>query len=170
VHHLYHGSFYQTDELKPGLAHTGDLTRWDQTESNAYLYATDDREEAIRQGIASAIEKCFDVDRHHTSATAFEIYYAPDAKRKPTIEAINKLHIYLYTIDFTDHDGWMIVNNQHNGLKDKEYKTLRTLREQVTQRDLIRVGEYLKHHQLKLIEEVPTPSNESHTLYRWMGV
>lgn len=163
--HLYHGSFYDAEELKPGLQHSGELTQWDQTESNAYLYATNDREEAIRQGISSAIEKCFDVHRHHTSAHVFDIYYDPSAKRKPTIDGIDKIQIYLYTIDYVPTDGWEVVNNKHNGLKDKEFRTLRTIRDHLEKKEIIQVGEYLKHHKLNLIEEVPISSSESY--WRW---
>ena len=39
---LYHGTGFNDLVLKPGYEHTGKEIKWDETESNRYLYATAD--------------------------------------------------------------------------------------------------------------------------------
>lgn len=167
---LYHGSKFQQTELKPGLQHSGELTEWDKTESNAYLYATNDREEAIRQGIASTIEKEFDTSRFHITSTHFDVFYLKDAQRKPTADAIEKLVIYLYTINRSEHDGWHPVDNPHNGLKGKEFKTTRTMKQQIASCETIVVKDWLEHHHVHLTVGVDqaTPSTEQHRVNSWL--
>lgn len=161
---LYHGSKFQQEELKPGLQHSGELTEWDKTESNAYLYATNDREEAIRQGIASTLEKEFDIARFEITATHFDVLYAAGAKRRPTADKVEALTIYLYTIAHTSNDGWFEVNNPHNGLMGKEYKTVRTMKDQIVKRETITVKDWLesKRVDLRVSPCIDEPSMEQH--------
>lgn len=115
---LYHGSGYKQTELKPGIHHTGEVQRWDKTESNEWLYATSLMEEAIAQGLASVIEKCWKLSRFQSSDRLITIYVDGPA---PTREDIIKLSVYLYVIQW-DETVWSKVDNVHNGM-ESEYKT-----------------------------------------------
>lgn len=119
---LYHGSGYKHSELKPGIHHTGKLQRWDNTESNEWLYATTMREEAIAQGLASVIEKNWSLTRFQSTDRSIVIYI--DGK-VPTYADIVKLTVYLYVIQWDDAH-WTKVDNVSNGM-ESEYKTKTTI-------------------------------------------
>lgn len=163
--YLYHGSKFKQDSLKPGIHYTGNITRWDETESNEYLYATPDREEAIRQGIASTIEKMFDIDRFELNKKHMLLKYSPDAKKLPSLDAIMGLTIYLYTIHYRKEDGWMVVNNKVNGLGDREYKTAHSLSHQIFTREEIHAKDWLKDVDIEFHPPILTPSQEAFQRY-----
>jgi len=52
---LFHGSGFDQSELMPGFYRSGNLVKWDETESNMFLYTTTEREVAIGQGFASTV-------------------------------------------------------------------------------------------------------------------
>lgn len=116
--HLYHGSGYKHPELKPGIMHSGELQKWDQTESNEYLYATTLMEEAIAQGFASCIEKDYKLSRYQSAGDTITIYIDGPV---PSLRELSGLTMYLYKIDW-DKSIWVKVDNLHNGMNN-EYKT-----------------------------------------------
>jgi len=116
--HLYHGSGYKQDELKPGFMHSGELVEWDKTESNEWLYATELMEEAIAQGLASTIEKSFKLCRYQSSGNEVTMIFEGKA---PTRQEIDLLEVHLYKIDWVKN-MWVSVDNLHNGMVN-EYKT-----------------------------------------------
>jgi hypothetical protein len=120
---LYHGSLFKQNEIQPGFNHTKKLVQWDVTESNQWLYATSEREEAIRLGIGSGTEKAFDSERYATIGDDIYIYC-----RKPIdLSAFFDMTIYLYTFPFRGDDGWVKVMNPHNNI-ETEWKTQETVR------------------------------------------
>lgn len=116
--HLYHGSGYKQTELKPSYMYTGEIVRWDKTESNEWLYATVSMEEAITQGLASVVEKTWKLSRFKSDGRKLTFQF--DGKL-PTVQEIAALSVYLYKIDWIK-ELWVKVNNVHNGM-DNEYKT-----------------------------------------------
>lgn len=116
--HLYHGSGFKHDELKPGIMHSGELVKWDKTESNEWLYATTLMEEAIAQGFASAIEKHWQLARFQSSEDKITIIVDG---RLPSMRELEGLVLYLYKIDWIT-ELWVKVDNLHNGMTN-EYKT-----------------------------------------------
>lgn len=116
--HLYHGSGYKHPELKPGIMHSGELQKWDKTESNEWLYATTLMEEAVAQGFASVIEKHWNLSRYQSHGdTVVVIIDGP----LPSQRELEALQVYLYKIDW-DTNLWAKVDNMHNGMTN-EYKT-----------------------------------------------
>lgn len=120
---LYHGSGFEQTELKPGYKHTKKLVTWDNTESNAYLYATIYKEAAELLGISSSLEKKFELHRtqiNEESKTVNLIFY----NDIPDKEELFKVPVYLYTIPFTD--AWRKNTNKVNNIEG-EYKTVETI-------------------------------------------
>lgn len=122
--YLYHGSMYKQPELMPGFKRSGELVQWDQTESNEWLYASSDRDEAIMLGISSAIEKNWLLDRYHYDAKRKEITI--DTSEHFTLSDVMKLPVYLYTIAGESDDRWVPNLNLNNGILS-EYKTQNTV-------------------------------------------
>lgn len=121
--HLYHGSGYQQDELKPGFMHSGEVVRWDTTESNEWLYATTVMEEAIAQGFASVVEKHYRLVRFQSSGN--DVILIVEG-RLPTRKELEELAVFLYKIDW-DTRIWVRVDNPHNDMEN-EYKTKSIIR------------------------------------------
>lgn len=117
---LYHGSGYKHTELKPGFHHTGVEVKWDEVESNHFLYASTIREDAIDQGFASTMEQKFAIRRYNSSPRVISIQLDPAVEVK--VEDIEKIKIYIYRITKRPGDGWVKNNNPHNGLKT-EWRT-----------------------------------------------
>lgn len=120
---FYHGSLYKQKELMPGFKRSGELTTWDVTESNKNLYVSTDREEAIRLGIGSALEKVFDSDRFATHGDDLTVY----CRKSIDLEAFWDLEVYLYTIPNREADEWVKNNNPHNNI-ETEWITQNTVR------------------------------------------
>lgn len=115
---LYHASAFLHEELKPGIEHSGVLTNWDVTESNEWLYATTDREEAISQGLASVVEKKWRLSRYQTNGDKIVLHFE---RNPPTRKELNELSIYPYSINWESW-VWTKVDNKHND-SWSEYKT-----------------------------------------------
>jgi len=107
----------------PGFLRSGVLVEWDKTESNRFLYATSVLNTAWELGFASSIEKAFDIERFHVHQGKILI----QTQEPITVEDLEKVPVYLYTIHYQDKDGWVKNFNEHNGL-DTEYKTKQTIR------------------------------------------
>lgn len=122
IENLYHGSLYDQTELMPGFKHTGKVVYWDGgIESNKWLYATTVKEEAIRLGLGSALEKTFETDRFSYVDDLFFIW----CKNQISKEQLYKLEIYLYTIPF-DEKVWVKNDNPYNKI-DTEWVTQKTV-------------------------------------------
>lgn len=111
---LYHGSGYKHTELKPGFQHTGVEVKWDEVESNHFLYASTVREDAIDQGFASLMEQKFAIK--HYQSTGGRVRIVLDPAFPVTAEEIEKLTIFVYRIKQRPNDGWVKNNNPHNNL------------------------------------------------------
>lgn len=109
---LYHGSSYKTDILKPGIIYTGEKVMWDGTESNEWLYATVNEQDAVILGFFSYIEKNHDGISFQMNNK--ELVITSD------LFDISGINIYLYSIN--KNDDWVLVDNKNNGY-GKEYKT-----------------------------------------------
>lgn len=113
---LYHGSAYLTDTLKPGFEHTKTLKEWDNTENNTWLYASQDKDEACLNALASILEENFHANRVAFNSEQIRIY----STHTITENEVRKLTVILYTIDNTE--TFIHVNNNYNG-STTEYKT-----------------------------------------------
>jgi hypothetical protein len=118
---LYHGAIGEYSSLMSGFSRTGELVKWDETESNQYLYATSSREEAISQGFASIVEKHWRLARYRTKGREIEISVEAGTTL-PTLSQLRNLVICLYTIKTYPEHAWVKNTNEFNGL-DTEYKT-----------------------------------------------
>lgn len=118
-HFLYHGSGYEQTQLMPGFLHSGVEERWDETESNKWLYASTEKEVAIELGVGSAIGHVHHMERFSTHGD--EVIITTSGKRLTLAEAI-KIPAYLYCIIPKEKDHWVKNNNRTNGL-DTEWKT-----------------------------------------------
>lgn len=116
---LFHASFYFAQTLQPGFYASGTEVKWDETESNRFLYATTNRDEAVDQGFFSAMEKIGSLNRIHSSDGSILV----DCDNPEELSKhMQKASIHLYCLDALISDQWVPVNNKHNGLQD-EYKT-----------------------------------------------
>ena len=122
---LYHGSAFKQDELMPGFRHSGKLVTWDKYESNAFLYATTEKEQAKLLGIMSGIEKKYSLKHTRFDVNQKTIDLTFDG-RHPHVDDIMASPVYLYTIPLNEQ--WKRVNNPVNGI-DTEYKTSATIKE-----------------------------------------
>lgn len=154
---LYHGSSYKQTELKPGIAYTGKKVEWDETESNEFLYATTDRQEAISQAFASMLEKHFGLTHYQTSGKTIKAKL--EADKLPPIKELVKHKLYLYTIVNKDEDGWKKNSNKANGL-ETEYKTQDSIKKNILKVKEIDLEKWLDEHTLKL-------SLEGLASFRW---
>lgn len=121
---LFHGSPWKTDDLKPGFLRTGKLKEYDQTESNRYLYATDQIDEAVFQGFCSLLERHYDIASFHSEGKLIEIRM--DSFVLPTIAAVSWLELWCYHIVTLEEDGWERVNSEQNP-GYPEYRTQSTI-------------------------------------------
>lgn len=122
---LYHGSGYKQTELKPGFKHSGELVNWDKYESNDYLYVSSHRNTAILLGIASALEKKFDLE-HTNIDEAKRVVRLKFRDKPPSSDALYDIDVWVYTIGYNDADEWVHNRNPFNNIKT-EYKTKNTI-------------------------------------------
>jgi hypothetical protein len=137
---LFHGSMYEQDELMPGYKRSGVLHSWDECESNEWLYATTNLDEAIRQGLYSLLAQQFDVKRVSSAGKQVVIEIYPDQKppqldayerfKNNSQEFFNTFKIYLYSIDQRDKDEWVRNHNPHNHLTT-EWKTQSVIKDAI---------------------------------------
>ncbi|MNH65402.1 hypothetical protein D3C73_174110 [compost metagenome] len=144
--HLYHGSGYKQPELKPGIMHSGELQRWDKTESNEFLYATTLMEEAIAQGLASVIEKHWNLSRYQSSGDTITIIVDGPL---PSLKELQALTVYLYKIHW-EKSVWVLVDNLHNGMSN-EYKTKQVIGGKMIEScEPVDLSNWLKHKKIEI--------------------
>jgi hypothetical protein len=154
---LYHASGYKQEELMPGFKRSGKHVKWDVTESNDWLYATIDRAEAISMAFAAGVEKKAKVARYKTAGKNIDVTLR--SGHAPSHGDLHEIEIYLYTIHYDPKDGWIPVNNNHNGLIG-EYKTRQTIEKNIESRVQIDVADFLKNKQLNFsMESMPAWAN-----------
>lgn len=151
--YLYHGSAFRQQELKPGFAHTKELVRWDNSEDNTWLYASDDKDAATMLGISSAIEKKFKLDRYQCDDKAKKIVI--DVSEPLTVADIHKLHVVVYSIKAEADDGWMANHNPANGING-EYKTQRTIDKNIIRCEDVRIADALRGWRVTINVTEPT--------------
>lgn len=123
---LFHGSAFNDRILKPGFEHTGVEVRWDETESNRFLYATTDKDAAIGLGWASSIEKSFELDRFKFEGDTLVIELSPK-HQGVSLRDLLACSVFLYTLKPKPEDQWVLVDNAVNNFKS-EYKTQATIK------------------------------------------
>lgn len=117
---LYHGSCWKRNDgiLMPGFFHSGELKKWDKTESNKFLYADENKDESIRQAIYALIERDFKVVKIHGSEGKIII----EAHDVILPKDILGQTVYLYMVPKLSKDDWAKVGNEVNGMTT-EWKT-----------------------------------------------
>ena len=143
---LYHGSGYKQEELKPGYQHSKKLTVWDQYESNAYLYATSNRDSAMLLGFSSAIEKKYKLNKTKIDE-AKKTIYLEFGEPTPSLDNLFDTEVYLYSIPY-DSVIWQKNNNPFNNI-DTEYKTTSTITK-INDREQLNLHEVLSDYQIQL--------------------
>lgn len=123
---LYHGTGFNDLVLKPGYEHTGKEIKWDETESNRYLYATTDKESAIGLGWASSIEKSFELDRFKIEGDILVIELS-SKHRQVGLKELLECPVFLHEFKPKSTDHWELVGNAVNNFQS-EYKTNETIR------------------------------------------
>lgn len=122
---LFHSSAFAVTELKPGFLITGEEVRWDETESNKFLYATEDKDFASQMGFATAIDKHTMMNEFHSKDDLIEIVL--DKESQPMSRGLLKtINYYLYTIRFRLGDKWIKNENPINNAPN-EWKTDRPI-------------------------------------------
>lgn len=144
---LYHGSGFDQDELMPGFLRSGKLVKWDETESNEWLYTTTDKQEAISQAFASMIEKTYESTAYSTEGNRIRIVFPKEVT--PSVAELKKLVLFLYTIRLEDSDGWVKNNNEHNQIKT-EWKTQAIIDRHIVHKEQIDLHAWLANKQLDL--------------------
>lgn len=148
-HLLYHGSRFEQPELMPGFLRSGELVKWDETESNEYLYTTTDKNTAYELGFASSLEKEFDIDRFHVHKGVIII----QTQERITDKMLEQLPVFIYTIPFLREDCWHKNSNDHNGL-DTEYKTKNTI-DNIHSCEQLDVKKWLCNFEVKIGKNFP---------------
>lgn len=140
---LYHGSCWKRNDgiLFPGYFHSGELKKWDETESNKFLYADEDKNEAIRQSIYALVERDFKVVKIHGSEgkiiiEAHDVILPKDILSKT---------VYLYMVPMLEKDEWTPVKNKVNGML-REWKTPCAVK--YTDMHHIRVSQFLRGYEI----------------------
>lgn len=146
--YLYHGSAYLQQEIQPGFNHSGNLVKWDGSEDNTWLYASDDKNDAVMLGISSAIEKKFKLDRYAYDQKARTLKI--EVSESLTMRDITNLHVVLYTIKATAADGWMANHNPQNNISG-EYKTQHVIKDNLVNRENIDVARALNGLRVNIV-------------------
>lgn len=136
---LFHGSAFNTKILKPGIKYAKKLITWDGTESNEFLYASIDKEEAIAMSFASLLEKRLQIDKFQVDEDTIIITSSVEINQS----AFKETKLYLYTIKTSEDQKWFKVNNKHNG-SDDEYKTKEDIQSGCFDKEVIILSEWLK--------------------------
>lgn len=121
---LYHASAYRHSELMPGYKRSGKLVRWDNVETNEWLYASTELETVKALGLASAIEKKYQLDRFLFNGNTLTLHFP--VHTSVSLNQIKKLDVWVYTIATQEEDGWIENKNPVNSL-DTEWKTQATI-------------------------------------------
>lgn len=150
---LYHASSYLHDELKPGIAYTGEKVQWDEFESNEWLYATSNKEKAIEQGLASAVEHRWLLHRFQSTGDSL-VFTFDHGSHRPSRRDLEQLQIYLYVIHPHVADGWVKNHNPHNKLRS-EYRTQNTVRDRIISASLVDIKQWLHGKNVSLLDAKP---------------
>jgi hypothetical protein len=154
--HLYHGSGFDQNELMPGFKRSGKVVKWDNTESNEWLYVAVTKEEAVSMGFASVIEKNYLLDRYKSHGKDIVIFI--ESGRLPTLAELLKLDVYLYTIQKDDKHEWVLVNNPTNDIKE-EYKTKHTLTDCIISKEKIDIVKWAAGKSIKVVDKKHAANN-----------
>lgn len=154
---LYHGSAYRTSLLKPGLKASMAPKHYDQTESNAYLYATPERDEALFHAFCGIIEHHYNAKRVRKDQDQIQIDL--EDSLVPTLAALSPLQLYLYRFCPEPDDQWVLVDSAQNP-GYPEYKSQAEIGQERFQRTSLPVGTWLDSHKVNFV----TPSGQSYTL------
>jgi len=122
---LFHGSTFLSKTLMNSYDITGELRKWDETESNRFLYATTDKDEAVRQAIYSSLERIHGATRFKTEADESGVLFVTvtgPLTQSQLEQAVAQTSVYLYQITTNKFHDWKLVNNLVNSLQD-EWKT-----------------------------------------------
>lgn len=149
---LYHGSSFSQNELMPGFMRSHEEVFWDETESNHYLYASSDKEEAISLGFASAIEKQFLLDRYSCEGNKLTLSFARSSKIV-TLRALSQVQVHLYTIELDKSEGWVKNNNAYNNT-NTEYKT-KDIVKKILKTEVINIKSWLSSKEVEIITTTP---------------
>lgn len=123
--YLYHGSAFAATVLKPGFEHTGVEVKWDEVETNRFLYTTEDKDFAKEMGFATSLDKKYMMKGFHSHDD--EITILLDQKSNPmTLAGLRNTWYYLYTIRYRYDDGWVKNDNPVNNAEN-EWKTAKTI-------------------------------------------
>lgn len=153
---IYHSSKYEHEVLRPAFKHTGVEVRWDETESNHYLYAAKSRDDVIDMGLASALEQSFKISRVQTRDNRIDIT-VEKGEPLPTREDLLNITLYLYTIFKAPEDGWEAVNNRFNNMSD-EFKTKNDIQSNIRKVEKIQMKEWLRHRKVTVLNSIGKPA------------
>ncbi len=155
---LYHGSSFKHTKLKPGFDHTGVRVEWDKTESNEFLYADENADEAVSMALASLLEQKYNLKRYQTSGNSITITLAKGERLFGKYD-LARLKVYVYIIAKVDSDGWVKVNNQHNN-STTEWKTKKHIDQNIIGIKEVDVYDWLKQKELKVSIEARDKDDE----------
>lgn len=121
---LYHGSFYNNPVLKPGFIYSGIELSWDDTESNKFLYTTENKDSAILMAIGAFLSKKETLKKFSIKNKTITVqFYAGE----PEVIIEPGDLVYLYEILPLPNQHWVKVGNKNN--KDfSEFKTDQEIR------------------------------------------
>ena len=155
---LFHGSRFRQTELMPGFQRSGEMVRWDQTESNLWLYATTNQDEAVRQGLFAIFANAFDVKRCSSAPgqLVIELYPHQEAEKTALYAQLaafgmaawlRQQALFLYQLHAEEGGVWEKNDNAHNQL-DNEWKTQATVKPVSV--DVIDIEAWLAKRNLKI--------------------
>ena len=144
---LFHGSRFRQTELMPGFQRSGEMVRWDQTESNLWLYATSNQDEAVRQGLFAIFANAFDVKRCTSAAGQLVIELYPQLATFGMEAWLRQQSLFLYQLHAEDGGVWVKNDNAHNKLVT-EWKTQATVKPESV--DVIDIEAWLAKRNLKI--------------------
>jgi hypothetical protein len=145
---LYHGSGFDQNELMPGYLRSGEIVKWDETESNEWLYTTSSRDEAIAMAFASMIEKKFQSTEYERRGNHIRVRFPMEVA--PTLAELKQLELFLYTIRLAEEDGWQKNANEHNQIKT-EWKTQATIDKNILNKEKVDLVKWLANKQVTLL-------------------
>ena len=160
VNYLYHGSKFANNgkPLTPGFFHSGEEVFWDgKFESNRYLYACDNKDNAILLGIGSMAEKEFNTIGFVYELNGDEAHFLFETDEliteKELQEKLKDKSVYLYTIRVKREHEWIENKNACNNIEG-EYKTLKHIPSKDYVQSEIKVMQWLEKNNWKIVTRV----------------
>lgn len=143
----YHGTIHKTNVLEPGFKKTGKLEKFEDEETNEFLYVTGKRSEAILQGFFSAAESV------SSSVHGFSRFLARSDGAKIIIESSNPmfdidkvlaipLYLYSFESDYRDDLKPVLSKSNPDYPQHKTKKTIKANRLTEEVIDLRKWGEF----------------------------